>query len=518
MIKKIDSVLLFLVLCIFTLLKIDHLSIAFYWDESWVYAPAIKMLYQHGVSILPNAIPVDFSRGHPLLFHAAYVLWMKVFGPSNYAMHSFALGISLSLVVVLFRSMYLLFGRYLAWFSVVLLLTCKVFFVESAFVLNDIALGLFALLSIFSYSRQRYFLTAFYLTILVFIKESGMVAVLVIALDIAIGLTLKHISFREAIRRAISISIPCLFLVVFFISQKITMGWYLYPGHTSIIDVGINHTLRNLLIGLSYIFSYNQSYSFYTILIVIAAIAAFKYKKPIYALPPVWFGLLYVFIVYLSSRDFVFYIFIGLSIVGIAYLLAKRWKRYSVVQERFLKLSVAFTIVFTYFCCINFWESRYLFPAQLFILTVLLPVCTSYFVLEPVNNLLTYVVSFSAFLGVNNYKIIDDEQLIFDRIAAQQAIVDYCVNNKLHNKHIYTKAYLQGVHLKDPNTGFLPDTAVFRYVSNQLDSATEYFIFDNIEVDPSDFKIQDTCKPALVYSFHKGSVTAGLFRRVAPVK
>jgi hypothetical protein len=123
LIKKIDSVLLFLVLCIFTLLKIDHLSIAFYWDESWVYAPAIKMLYQHGVSILPNAIPVDFSRGHPLLFHAAYVLWMKVFGPSNYAMHSFALGISLSLVVVLFRSMYLLFGRYLAWFSVVLLLT-----------------------------------------------------------------------------------------------------------------------------------------------------------------------------------------------------------------------------------------------------------------------------------------------------------------------------------------------------------------------------------------------------------
>lgn len=518
MIKKIDIVLLILVLCIFILLKINHLNIAFYWDESWVYAPAIKLLYQHGVSMMPNAIPVDFSRGHPLLFHAAYVVWMKVFGSSNLSMHCLALGISVLLAVVLFISMYRLFGRYVAWFSLALLLTGKVFFVESSFVLNDIALGLFAFLSIIAYCHQRYFSTAIYLTILVFIKESGMVAVAVITVDMALGLLIRRITFREAMARSVSVFIPVLFLVAYFVVQKSLLGWYLYPGHTSIINFGIDNTLNHLLIGLSYVFFYNQMYCCYAPLIVLSVFAAFKNNRPVYTVVPVWFALLYVFILYLSSRDFVYYIFIGLTIAGIAYLLVRKWHGFSAIQERFIKLSLSFVAAFTYFCCINFWESRYLFPEQLFVSAVLLPVFCNYFIVQPAKDLLAYVVAFSALSGIQNFKIIDDEQLIFDRIATQQAIVNYCVSHKLHNKHIYTKAYLQMVHLRDPNTGFLPDTAVFRYVSNQLDSATEYFIFDNIEVDPSDFKIQDTCKPALVYSFHKGTITAGLFRRVTPVK
>lgn len=516
--KKLDILLLSAVVSVFVFFKTDHLPIAFYWDESWVYAPAIKLLYQHGVSIMPNAIPVEFSRGHPLLFHAAYVLWMKVFGPSNYAMHCFALVISVSLVVVLFRAMFRLFGRQVAWFSVVLLLTGKVFFVESAFVLNDIALGLFALLTIVSYSRQRYYWAALYLTLLVFIKESGTVAAAVIAIDITIGLLISRITLREAMMRSISILIPAFFLFVFFAVQKTTMGWFLYPGHTSIINFGIDNTLSHLLIGLSYMFYYNQMYCCYAPLIVLSVFAAFKNKRPVYAVVPAWFALLFVFILCLSSRDFVYYIFIGITILGVAYLLVRKWRGFSAVQERFIKLSISFVVAFTYFCCVNFWESRYLFPAQLFVSAVLLPVFCNHFIIRPAKDLLAYVVAFSALSGIQNFKIIDDEQLIFDRIEAQQAIVNYCVSKKLYNKHIYTKAYLQGVHLKDPNTGFLPDTTTFRYVSNKLDSATEYFIFDNIEVDPSDFKIQDTCKPALEYSFHKGSVTAGMFRRVTTVK
>lgn len=94
---------LVLVLVIFTILKIPHLLYPFYWDESWPYVPAIKAMYHHGISLLPNSIDPIISRGHPLFFHAIGALWMNIFGTSNLSLHCFALFISVSFLITIFR-------------------------------------------------------------------------------------------------------------------------------------------------------------------------------------------------------------------------------------------------------------------------------------------------------------------------------------------------------------------------------------------------------------------------------
>src|SRR5580704_9697985 len=95
---------LFLVLIVFAVCKLPHLHYAYYWDESWPYAVAIKTMYYHGISLMPNAIDPELSRGHPLFFHAIAALWMNIFGASHVSMHSFALLISLLLLVTLYEA------------------------------------------------------------------------------------------------------------------------------------------------------------------------------------------------------------------------------------------------------------------------------------------------------------------------------------------------------------------------------------------------------------------------------
>src|SRR4051812_16040636 len=83
----------------FILFKIPHLYLPFYWDEAWVYAPAIKIMSQQGLSMLPGAIPVEYSRGHPLFFHFLGSGWIKLFGDNNFSVHCFALLISTLLIL-----------------------------------------------------------------------------------------------------------------------------------------------------------------------------------------------------------------------------------------------------------------------------------------------------------------------------------------------------------------------------------------------------------------------------------
>nr|HMU05546.1 hypothetical protein [Saprospiraceae bacterium] len=81
-------------LLFWTLLRAQYIDIPFYWDEAWVYAPGIRHMMDSGPSLLPDAIPEFYSRGHPLLFYFLGGIWLKIFGTSFVAYHTFPLTIS----------------------------------------------------------------------------------------------------------------------------------------------------------------------------------------------------------------------------------------------------------------------------------------------------------------------------------------------------------------------------------------------------------------------------------------
>jgi len=197
-----NRLLFYSALILFIISRIPYLHFAFYWDESWVYAPAAYLMYDHGPSLLPDAIPVLFSRGHPLLFPALCAGWMKIFGRSNYAMHSFALFISVALAIILYEVLRSVFNNRIALLSAALLLLNTYFLVESTAVVTDIMITLFAFISLVCYIREKYFLAALSLTLLLFTKESGLVVVAVIMADLLVLVVTKKITVKNALLKS----------------------------------------------------------------------------------------------------------------------------------------------------------------------------------------------------------------------------------------------------------------------------------------------------------------------------
>ena len=76
--KNIHLITVILAIIAFIIYKMPHLSLPYYWDEAWVYGPAVRLMEQTGLSLLPDALPVYYSRGHPLLFHFLGASWIKI--------------------------------------------------------------------------------------------------------------------------------------------------------------------------------------------------------------------------------------------------------------------------------------------------------------------------------------------------------------------------------------------------------------------------------------------------------
>ena len=76
--NSIHFIILILATIAFIIFKIPHLSMPYCWDEAWVYGPAVRMMAENGLGLLPDALPVHYSRGHPLLFHFLAAGWLTV--------------------------------------------------------------------------------------------------------------------------------------------------------------------------------------------------------------------------------------------------------------------------------------------------------------------------------------------------------------------------------------------------------------------------------------------------------
>ncbi len=500
---------------LFILSRIPYLHYAFFWDESWVYAPAAFLMYDHGPSLLPDAIPVLFSRGHPLLFPALCAGWMKIFGRSNYSMHCFALLISVALAIILYEVLLSVFNKRIALLSAALLLLNTYFIVESTVAVNDIIITLFAFLSLFFYAKEKYILTAVTLSLLVFTKESGLVAVGVIIADMFFLAIKKKMTVKIAFIKFAAVLFPLILLSLFFIIQKKEFGWYMYPGHTSKVILNIDNTLYNLQRSMHMLFVDEKVFYFYLPLLFLSGYAVWKYKRIKYLWTFITALIIYCLIYIFSFKAAVFYFsvfgFIGL----LGYILLIPSKIFNVAQGRFLQIMVLFLVFYLYFCCINFFEGRYLFPCYFIITFILIPVLYNCLIPNTKNYWNAGVLILIMITGVliNIYPDKDRKVGNFDRMDVQQEVVNYLEQNNYYDSNIASSAFLEQVHLKDPNTGFLKSQRSFSNIKHKIDSATNLVIFDDIEYDNSyeAFKLN----PAFVriHRYEKGVAWVEVYAR-----
>ena len=458
----------------FVFYKLPWLHCGFYWDESWVYGPAMRAMYHHGPSMLPNAISPDLSRGHPVLFLAGGAAWMKVFGASIFSMHCFALTLSVILAIAIFEIMSQLFGNTTAFIALCLLLLNVTFFTYAAYVMTDVSIALLALLTIYCWSTNRYLAAAIFLSLLALTKESG--AMLIAAL-VAEMLLLPSSSFSK--QQILTLLSATGAMALFYCIQKIMLGWYLYPGHISAINLGWGNLNYNIMRSLRGLLIQEPIYSTLIVLLpfAIAASARRKSMKPI--IPLFILSATYLVALYLSRKDVLYYIHIALMAASLALYYYRL--RTAAIQHTFLRLCFTFSLLFTLFSCVNFFETRYLFPVLFIISSIVLPVfiCSIYRGIPSIAGIFMILAIIAA--GLWRFKAPGTDINQFGRVAIQQQLVDYIEQNHLYDVPICSSSFLDHIHLTDPNTGFLRGNDTCSHVADRLLPETRIVILDNID-------------------------------------
>jgi len=508
-------------LCVFIVIKIPHLSYPYYWDESWPYAKAIRAMYDHGVSLMPDAIDGEISRGHPLFFHAIAAGWMKLFGHSHIAMHSFALLITVLFLIAIYEAGIRLFNQRVAVMAFLLIASQEVFFMQSSFVLFEMLVAFLCFMALWCYAKDKYFLTAVFLAMLFYTKESGLIMGFVLGADALVRVFSKGEPYKTKIYRLLAIGASCILIGVFFLLQKHIRGWYIFPFYSQIIEHSWNTIWYKFRMScVSDAFYRNQKFFYWLLVALLGIIAAIKNRKWSYLaiLVPV------VLVFYLvddkrAGRVMPSELLASLFVVSwfsVLFVLSRSDIFRTAHQRRFFMLSGCFIMCFLWFSTMNYYTYRYLLAVivpALFIAAVLLDAF-----IASIHNVIYYisiggiaVLSYFAFTLNDHFG--DTDRGAFDAMDMQQDVVDYLERNNYYDKKIAVTSWVESQHLVDAATGFLKGDKVFRNVKWEIDGNTDIVIFDNIEADYRYEQVKKDTTFSRVHRSQKGVVWTELYMR-----
>lgn len=475
--------ILFLLLTVaFVLWRSQWMSVPFYWDEAWVYAPAVRAMFANGLSLLPDAIDVSLSRGHPLLFHALAAAWAFVFGPGATSLHLFALFISVALLATVFFVGRDLHSGAIGLAMAALVATHEGFLAQSGLLLPELMLALWVLLAFHQFLRQRPIGFVLFASFALLTKESGLAAIVAFpAWQMTQLLLAPRTERKHHLKWAFVAIAPIAIMVVYFGIQYAMFGWVFFPEHIGLLTWDLKdvaYKSRVIFLALfeeqgRVVFTYS-SIVLCTLLwkggvwwhrviaagLFVAAIKALWGRWPIPFIPE---PLSTMFILTVLFFQF----FLGFK--------QKEGERASIVPLTFLIIVSAWA-----FSALNFFTDRYLLMA-----TPVLIVGGCCYMAQVLGQyhrsvfpiiLLLCICAQASQIGADD-KIGDTRLSYLEAVAADERLIAYCEESGLQNAPLATD-FMLSVYLTDTAAGYLNQGRAFSNVSLQWDGSTQYALIN----------------------------------------
>ncbi len=459
---------------LFVILKLQSLPLPFFWDAAWVYGPAIKEMAEGLPSLLPNAIDVQLSRGHPLLFHFLGGIWAKIFGTSFFSIHTYTLSISILMMAAVYMVIKPISGTLAASLGVLLFGIQEIFFIQTALILPEILLALLTFLSVHFYVRGKwspYVLTA---SLAILTKESGVVVVVALFLFHLLrphGLNLKSIAL---------VLLPLAIGGIHFLGNFFVHGWLFFPEHMDMLKADLD-MIQQTLSYIDQILFHSQGRQVLLLLFPLLAMAINEKIKVrwviiIYALSLGFFVM--------SAVDFKFPYFLNwvvlviIIVVGLLKL-TRQESSAMTVQNKWLLISGYFVPLFIAFSSVNFFTPRYLLSTFPFIVIVCI-FSLNFKELPRISTfIVVFIIGFQAFYFGKNRRVQDSSLGYMDGIKVTRLFVSYLERNYQYSTKIHC-SFLDFSNLTMSSSGFLSSDRAFTNVGMPFDSETEIVIHGNL--------------------------------------
>lgn len=483
--RSLDRWFIFFII-IWTILQSFYLNRAFYWDEAWVYAPALRLMAENGPSMLPDAIPEFYSRGHPLLFHFFGGAWLSVFGNSFISYHVFGLLISLIFLIVLYFTFKEWGGSLLALINVLFIGFNKTFFAEAANVTPEVMLALFGFLSIkyfINFNAILYFLFA---AAAVLTKETGIIVPAVTCLSFLIITLIQKKSVFSAhfIKNEIILGSPILIFILFMFVQFQFKGWLLFPEHTGMIQYSFPIILSKLREIIKWIFLVDFKFLLSgAILFGIFLKYSWKSNNFYYIFSAI---ITFLILIHFDTNLWILFVF------GIAFLLFTFWKIYenNIIGENIIKWPIyltsgVFILIYLIFSAMNYFTIRYLIillPFCLFLLII-----ASNFLFQNQKKYFYLIVGLSlCFTIISNFRYDNVGSLINqnDYTELRSELLRKLESKSLYEKNFGVPDFVIRRTMEDANIGILSGERIFKHVSWDIKDK-DYIILNNFDQYPN---------------------------------
>jgi 4-amino-4-deoxy-L-arabinose transferase-like glycosyltransferase len=450
------------VIIIFIITKIPYLYLPFYWDEAWVYGPAVRTMAITGISFAPGALPVDLSRGHPMLFHVLNASWIRVFGNTLFSVHSFNLLIACILVFVVYLFCKKYYAEHIGTAAAFVLCLQPVFLSQSTLVLPEVMVGLFCLLALYFFLQDNYigyFLSA---SASLLTKETGVAVIITCSLLFLITRYKKTESGWRYLVGFIKTTLPVIPFLVFLIFQKNKYGWFLFPDHVGFVSFDFAGFWSKLI----------TRYLTFTFL--------------------------------LQGRNLLFFT----MIIAILWLI---YKKQQFIRTRVSITLLLFILVYSLIGAVNFFSKRYILCIiPTFIILSMgvtgLTFRNKYFL--PVFLILVALAQIKYIQFQNN----SDHNLGFvNAVKANQSMIDYCLRNNLKDKNI-SVFFIQQRIMTDPLSGYIKDNEVFTSLSSIPEKA-DYNIISNYDTDDHSLGFRHNPERVLVKRYEYGPAWIELYKK-----
>lgn len=400
----------------FIVWAIQQLGLPLFWDEIGVYGRGIFEMIDGTVSLHPDALPPDISRGHPLLFTYLIAGWAKIFGSSVIALRAASLTVSTSLLL----SVYWLLRRKGEAFTplpMVFILIQPIFLAQSTLVLPEMMLSLFTVLAIGAYLRQWHILYFLAASAMILTKETGIILVGGFAAFHFFHTLIQEKKWLQF--RFLIFLLPILPYAVFLFIQKQTHGWYLFPYHVGGFNLTLPAIEKNLRDFFSFIFLKQGRYLW--ILLSVGVLLSRFLQKPWKSSPTLKTPSVNAVLLFLSGLYLAFY--------GTTYYM----NRYILVVIILIAVVLGRE---TWFRVIAQWGNK--------AMIVFLP------------TLLALVIVQLTFLESRTFKY-DEDMAYRTYVQAQQQAVDYFFEQKMHEGGFHVGFPLDFA-LLDYRYGYMPDS------------------------------------------------------------
>lgn len=381
---------IFLALSVFitVLVKIPHLGLPYFFDETFSYYPAILEMSKVGPGMLPGAIPLGLSKGHPLFFYFLASLWVKfIAGDSIVLTRIFPLLVSLIALFVFHRFARRHTNIILANIAVVLLSLQPMFLAQASLVLPEIFLFTLFMLCFDSYLSHNFWLYALFGSLMMLSKETGAVFIMIFGLAYLIE-NYRAWNTKMFWRNLVLLAVPVLVYLIFLILHYLKFGVFFYSEHLGYITTD----------SAKVIYKFNSATS--TLFLA-------------------------------HGRNLIFF-------TAIIALITLLFREKVIEYKRFLILGLVILIGYLIFSILNFYIYRYMFPVMGLMLLVSLALIQQIRVKLQAFNLafIVCILSVSVYYSATKRGQSDSDLGYTEFLVVQMQIAKYCEEQGWYEKEI----------------------------------------------------------------------------------